>query len=505
MKFVSLAEIIESIAPFVPISEIWRNAAEHPEKQAATATQVPPVVFDLISTYGRSGAAAELVDYLLKTEVDARPSWRKSEAVGAPGSFDDEVLSLLEQISCHYGRLLKRTDLRRADLHDQHIHDRERWERQNHFRRAGEFRAERRGAIGFLDHYGIPHTLDGRSHDMTRQSNVEALIGSSRSVDDKAFVSVYEVIHAVAPHIRIDAQEARDYSSNLGTAYSLAAEPEIGLAGPMEGPEWQAILSAPVCRLFQESRAAERLLAVFGSGNASDVPKWREEQFGKSLALPGLEVEGMQELVRLAKTEAQYKAAYDRFCRYPPRFMTKPKTGELSLEAPMLDLRTRSRLHQIGFIRSDVIPVLDDHEIKHNLGRIGGPSVADKIRAPSGKRPLTTRELANAFGDVDDGAPKTGRDSKGWEAYMQGKSPSWLRSAHIRVQEGGSGRGNSAYWDPVEFAKAAWSKGKILLKAFDDRFETVRELAPWKDEWDAWRLTETELGDEIPARKPGKS
>ncbi|WP_145956540.1 hypothetical protein [Burkholderia pseudomallei] len=504
MIFVSLAELIESIAPFVPISVIWQNATEHSEEQAPTDDQAQSVVLDLISTYRRSGVAAELVDYLRKTEADARPSWRKSDAAGALEALDDDVLSRLEQISCHYSRLLKGTDLRRADLHDQHVHDHERWARREQFRQASELRAERRGVIGFLDHYGIPHTLDGRPHDMIRQSNVKSLRASSRSVDGNTFVSLYEVLHAVAPYIRIDAQDARDYSSNLGTAYSFGAEPEIGLAGPTEELEWQAILIAPVCRLFQESRAAEQLLAVFGSGNAGDLPKWREQRSGKSLALPGLEVKGMQELVRLSELEAQYKADYDRSRRYSLRVTTKPKTGELSLEAPMLDLRKRSRLHEIGFIRSDIIPILDDHEIKHNLGRIGGPSIADKIRAPSGKRSLTTRELADAFGDVDGGGPKTGRDSEEWEAYMQGKSPSWLRWPHIRVQKGGSGRGNSAYWNPVEFAKAAWSKGKIPLKAFDDRFEAVKELAPWKDDWQAWRSTEAEMADENPARKPGK-
>lgn len=400
MKSVSLAEIIESIAPFVPISEIWQSAAAHPAKQATNDAQAQPIVLDLISAYRRSGAAAELVDYLRKAEVDARPPWRKSDAADARESLDDEVLLLLDHVSFQYGRLLNRTDLRRADQHDQHVLDHERWAREGQFRQAERFCTERRGAIGFLDHYGIPHTLDGRSHDMIGQNNVEVSRGSSRSVDDNAFVSVYEVLHALAPHIRIDAQDARDYSSNLGTAYSFGAEPEIDLAGPAEELEWQAILSAPVCRIFQESRAAERLLGVFGSGNASDVPKWRVQRLGKSLALHGLEVEGMQELIRLSETEGQYKAAYDRFRRYSPRFTTEPKTGELSLEASMLDLHKRSRLHEIGFIRSDIIPILDAHEIKHNLGKIGGPSTADKLLAAPGKRPLTTQELAAAFADV---------------------------------------------------------------------------------------------------------
>ena len=497
MKSVSLAEIIESIAPFVPISEIWRSAAEHPEKQATTDAQVQPVVLDLISAYRRSGAAAELVDYLRKTEVDARPPWGKSDAAGARESLDDDVLSLLDQVSFQYGRLLKRTDLCRADLHDQHVHDHERWAREGQLRQAEKFFAERRGVIGFLDHYGIPHTLDGRSHDVVGQSSVDALRGSSRSVHDNAFVSVYEVLHAIAPHIRIGAQDARDYSSNLGTAYSFGAEPEIDLTGPTEELEWQVILSAPVCRLFQESRAAERLLGVFGSGNASDVPKWRVQRYGKSLALHGLEVEGMQELIRLSETEGQYKAAYDRFRRYSPRFTTKPKTGELSLESPMLDLPKRSRLHEIGFIRSDIIVILDAHEIKHNLGKIGGPSTTDKLLAAPGKRPLTTQELAAAFADVGQSRYLTKRDYDQWLKYLQGSLPEWAKASAIRLMIGEQGK-QASTWNPVEFAKQAILKGPgrrpIDIRAFDERFRTVLQLAHWREEWLGFRELDREYG-----------
>jgi hypothetical protein len=497
MKSVSLAEIIESIAPFVPISEIWQSAAEYPEKQATTDAQAQPIVLDLISAYRRSGAAAELVDYLRKTEVNARPPWRKSDAAGARESLDDEVLSLLDQVSFQYGRLLKRTDLRHADLHDQHVHDHERWAQEGQFRQADKFCAEKRGVIGFLDHYGVPHTLDGRTNDMIGQSNVEILRGSSKPVEDNAFVSLYEVLRAIAPHIRIDAQHAREYSSNLGTAYSFGAEPEIDLAGPTDELEWQAILSAPVCRLFQESRAAERLLGMFGSGKASDVPKWREERFGKSLALHGLEVEGMQELVRLSETEGRYKAAYDRFRRYSPRFTTKPKTGELSLEAPMLDLPKRSRLHEIGFIRSDIIPILDAHEIKHNLGKIGGPSTADKLLAAPGKRPLTTQELAAAFADIGQCRYLTKRDYDQWLKYLQASLPEWAKASAIRLMIGEQGR-QASTWNPVEFAKQAILQGPgrrpIDIRAFDERFRTVPQLAHWRDEWFRFRELDREYG-----------
>lgn len=487
MKSVSLAETIESIAPFVPISEIWQSAAEHLGKHATTDAWAQPVVLDLISAYRRSGAAAELVDYLRKAELDARPPWRKSDAAGARESLDEEVLLLLDEVSFQYGRLLNRTDLRRAD---QHVYDHERWTREGQFRQAEEFCTERRGMIGFLDHYGIPHTLDGRAHDVVGQSNGEVSRGSSRSVDDNAFVSVYEVLHAVAPHIRIDAQDARDYSSNLGTAYSFGAEPEIDLAGPTKELEWQAILSAPVCRLFQESRAAERLLGVFGSGNASDVPKWRVQRLGKSLALHGLEVEGMQELMRLSEVEAQYKAAYDRFRRYSPRFTSKPKTGELSLESPMLDLPKRWRVHEIGFIRSDIVSILDSHEIRHNLGKIGGPSTADRLRAAPGKRPLTTQQLAAAFADIGQPRYLTKRNYDQWLKYLQGSLPEWAKASAIRPMIGEQGK-QASTWNPVEFAKQAVLKGAgrrpIDIRAFDERFRTVAELAHWRDEWLAFR------------------
>lgn len=507
MKSVSLAEIIESISPFVPISEIWQNAVEQYEKQPSPEALVRPVVFDLISTYRHSGVAAELADYLRKTVADVRPPWRNTKTAKVAEAPDAEVLSLLDEISLQYSRLQKAQDLRRADWHDQHAQDRERWGRDNHFLLADTLVVDRRAMIGFLDHYGIPHNLDGRSSDTTKRSNVERLRESLGPVDDNAFESLYEVLRAVAPHIPVDVQDARNYSSNLGTAYSFGAEPGLDLTGQPEEIERQTVFSAPVSRLFQESRAAEQLLSLFGSGKASDLPKWREQRSGKSLALPGLEQEGMRELVRLSELEAQYKTEYDRHRLYSMRFDTKPKTEELSLETSVLDLRKRSRMHEIGFIRREIIPFLDDHEIKHNLGRVGGPSTADKFRAEPVKRWLTTAELANVFADIESCALKTGRDRKGWMRYLQGKRAKWARQAPVLAKEGGKGRGNSAYWDPVEFAKMATQEGRppINPKVFDERFATAKLLEPWKGDWDAWRLSEVDLASENPAKKPGKS
>ena len=495
MKSVSLAEIIESIAPFVPISEIWRNAVEQCEKQPSPEAQVRPVVFDLISTYRHSGVAAELADYLRKTTADVRPPWRNTKTAKVVEVSDDEVLSLLDQISANYSRLQKAQDLRRADWHDQHVQDWERWGRNTHFLLADKHVVDRRAMIGFLDHYGIPHNLDGRSSDTAKRSNVERLRESLGHVDDNAFESLYEVLRAVAPHIPVDVQDARNYSSNLGTAYSFGAEPGIDLAGPLEEIERQTIFSAPASRLFQESRAAEQLLGLFGSGNAGDLPKWREQRSGKSLALPGVEEEGMSELVRLSEVETQYKTEYDRCRRYSIHGDAKPKTEELSLEASVLDLRKRSRMHEIGFIRREIIPFLDDHEIKHNLGRVGGPSTADKFRAEPGKRSLTTAQLAAVFADIEGCRHRTGRDRKAWMDYLQGSPPKWARQSPVLVTEGGHGSGNSAYWNPVEFAKMATQKGTkpINPEAFDERFATVKLLEPWKGDWHAWRSAAADL------------
>ncbi|WP_333968688.1 hypothetical protein [Burkholderia orbicola] len=101
---------------------------------------------------------------------------------------------------------------------------------------------------------------------------------------------------------------------------------------------------------------------------------------------------------------------------------------------------------------------------------------------------LTTSELAVAFADMGDCKYRTGKDDAKWEAYLQEKRRVWMVAPHIRVQPGGSGRGRTARWNPLEFAKGYVSNeaNREILVAFDERFRKVRALAPWKDEWTLW-------------------
>ncbi len=102
---------------------------------------------------------------------------------------------------------------------------------------------------------------------------------------------------------------------------------------------------------------------------------------------------------------------------------------------------------------------------------------------------LSTNEMAAAFGDTDRDRYRTSRDHTGWLQYLQGSPPNWATKKTIRIAPGGPGRGKSAEWDPLEFAKVYVSKDlNGRLRAFDERFRGVEALKPWREAWMLWRM-----------------
>jgi hypothetical protein len=502
MKSISLAEVVTSIAAFVPISEMWQKSAEQHEKQSPENAQQKPIVIDLIETFRSSGAAIEFASYLREAQLEARPRWH-SPPIKDVQLQDENALTLLDLISLHYSQFAKICEKLSMGLHDQHVrmraYVREERIRADHWQLAEKVRVDRGDVIQFLDHYDIPHTLDGRSGAAAGRSAVDDLIDSRESPADDAFVSLYKVIEAISPRIQVDEQEIRDYSSNIYTVRSLGAAP--GAANKDGSPEestdtsfgfdLQRILGAPVQRIFQGSRSASGLLRIFGSGNVRDLPKWRELTYsGVAIYRAKLEEDGMHELRSLSELELRYKEEFRNFDKISSRYRTEPDSGEQALKPPALDLPTQARSYAIGFIRSEIIPFLNDHEIPHNLGTVGEPSMAEKLLAGPGQRPLTTQELAAAFADIDGCTRKTGRDHKGWLSYLQGSLPKWAKVSTIQLSIGKPGKLPST-WDPVEFAKKAVlsspSKRPFFGQAFDERFDGSPQLAQWKDDWHSWR------------------
>ncbi|MFP3475866.1 MULTISPECIES: hypothetical protein [Burkholderia] len=103
------------------------------------------------------------------------------------------------------------------------------------------------------------------------------------------------------------------------------------------------------------------------------------------------------------------------------------------------------------------------------------------------KRGLSTNEMAAAFGDTAHDRHKTSRDHAGWLQYLQGSLRPWAMNERIRIAPGGPGRGRSAEWDPVEFAKKYVSKDfNGRWRAFNERFVGVDALKPWRQAWMLW-------------------
>jgi hypothetical protein len=499
MKSISLAEVVRSIAAFVPVSDDWRRTEDKYKKQSSADFHELPIIIDLIATFRSSGAAAELRRYLIEVVPEPHLQWESSLPVKDVPSVGHKALELLKSIALHYLQLAQICERRRTDLHDQHLFAREERVRAGHWKDAEKIRVDRSHVIHFLDSHDIPHTLDGRPGTAASRSTLEELIDSKKPSKDNDFVSLFQVLQAVAPRIEVDQLDVQRHSSNVRANYSRVAVPDGATnndsakesTDESSALELQRILGTPVRRLFQESRSALTLLRIFGSGNLGDLPKWRELTYtGDTVYRASLQDEGVRELRRWSELELRYKESFDSQDKQVSRYAIEPDTGEQALQPPALELSTQSRTYEIGFVRGDIIPFLDDHEIPHRLGKTGERSIAEKLRAGPGKRPLTTQELAAAFADIDGCTYPIGRDNKGWLSYLQRSLPKWAKDPKIQLTIGKPGKLPST-WDPVEFAKEATRSGRgrtpIPGRAFDERFKTAPQLEHWRNDWLSWR------------------
>jgi hypothetical protein len=95
-------------------------------------------------------------------------------------------------------------------------------------------------------------------------------------------------------------------------------------------------------------------------------------------------------------------------------------------------------------------------------------------RSETRPRPLSTRELAQAFSGMEN------RDTGGWARLLGDKSGcKWALSAQVAP----GARGKRALWNPVEFALLLRHKRQVPEAHLKKHFRERSELAAWKEEW----------------------
>ncbi|WP_155753857.1 hypothetical protein [Burkholderia anthina] len=220
-------------------------------------------------------------------------------------------------------------------------------------------------------------------------------------------------------------------------------------------------------------------------------------------------------LLYMTKARVRYEQAFNE-----GRLIGWPNCDFDQIEGFYGNSHAYRRFDEIMFDRVEILNFLKKFDIKHS--RLDDPSVAagnaargaklsDEATIDESQKPgpwpsaplliknrsdasearracgLSTDAMAAAFGDTDHNRHKTSRDYRRWLRYLQASAPSWATKEPIRITPGGPGRGKSAEWDPLEFAKAYVSKDfNGRWRAFNERFHGVEALKPWRQAWALW-------------------
>ncbi|MDR5778121.1 hypothetical protein QCE63_01600 [Caballeronia sp. LZ065] len=170
--------------------------------------------------------------------------------------------------------------------------------------------------------------------------------------------------------------------------------------------------------------------------------------------------------------------------------------GEEAIDTPWIRefqnserLRSRARISRAPVLLSRVKLESPAQASERDVEFKAGSS-ASRGASVDGKPPLLpTLAIAVAF----DGIGRWGEE--GWTADQWKKNLTelaWPRPARVG---GGRGRGKTATWDPVLLARLAIEARGIRIKAFRERFQTVKSLAKWRTEWQQFELAVLEYGD----------
>jgi hypothetical protein len=102
------------------------------------------------------------------------------------------------------------------------------------------------------------------------------------------------------------------------------------------------------------------------------------------------------------------------------------------------------------------------------------PELITEARPDSAPRPLTTRDLAEAFDGIR-------RQAEEWRRLLGDTGAcKWAHPA--RVEQGARGKRPNT-WNPVTFALLLEKRQEATRRALRERFRTRAELAEWRDEW----------------------
>ncbi|WP_019139871.1 hypothetical protein [Noviherbaspirillum massiliense] len=166
------------------------------------------------------------------------------------------------------------------------------------------------------------------------------------------FVSLFDAVRAIAPRIEVSQGEVDLYADLPGEDDSFG----------------RLLAQASLRQFFQKSRAAFRLLNCLF--NTPAAIRWFDIALtGFPLQSEDARKEGRDELVRWTKQEQEFQANVDRMRRLSPRWRdaTPDTTNEKSLS---LNPPKSPRSCSIGFDRIELIRILDQNTIPHNLGEL---------------------------------------------------------------------------------------------------------------------------------------
>lgn len=183
------------------------------------------------------------------------------------------------------------------------------------------------------------------------------------------FVSLFDVVAAIAPRIDIPQDEV-----------------DVYVEVPLQASAFERKLArAPIHQCFQQARAATVLLNCLF--NTAESLRWLD------VALTGFPLQsdqareaGRAELVRLVNQEREFRVHADQRRRLPPRWRDVPVMDVSG--RPLGGTRpTVPRSYEIGFDRVELLRLLKRHEIGHNLGELTPDLIIDPPLPPRQESP----------------------------------------------------------------------------------------------------------------------
>lgn len=278
------------------------------------------------------------------------------------------------------------------------------------------------------------------------------------------FVSLFEVIRAVSPCIKVSEDELGYYSESPIDDTHLA----------------RMMARTPARQCFQASRAAAHLLEHFT--NSSIALRWFDKSLtGIPLLFEDARKESRDELVNLTNQERYFKAHFERARRGSSRWEDAVPDAAGEDTTSFRDIPKRHRFWSIGFDRAEIVSFLDRSAIPHRFSTNSGNEVKNGIPTPV---------IAAAFAGL------SGWDMDRWKKNLS--AAAWAKDAQTR--SGRKGTGGSALWDPVLLAKFARTHRGISLHELGKVFRATKAFEPWLAEWKVYEEDARWSAGKNPAR-----